>query len=383
MSAVQLVEQILHQAFSARASDIHLETSPATMRVRFRVDGLLADHHSIALDLSLQVVARIKVLARLDVAEKRIPQDGKFSVSVSKGSMDLRVATFPGLYGEKVVIRILDRSAHTRTLNELGLSDQLYKQLATIVNRSSGFFLTTGPTGSGKTTTLYAILSLIQSPEKNVITLEDPIEYSIDGITQGQVLPEIGFTFARGMRALLRGDPDIIMVGEIRDKETADVAIQAALTGHFVLSTSHTNDAPGALMRLIDMGIPPFLINATLSGVLAQRLMRVLCVDCRYEHEPTCDERDFLNTCGVMITRSFKAAGCASCNGRGYKGRTGIFELLVMTQAVRELMAIQPSYDRIVKQCIADGMIPLRIDAAHKIDQGITSISELARAIWY
>jgi type II secretory ATPase GspE/PulE/Tfp pilus assembly ATPase PilB-like protein len=383
MSAVQIVEQLLQQAFSVRASDIHLEAAPAALRVRFRIDGLLADHQSISLEISSQVVARIKVLARLDVAEKRVPQDGKFTVAVLKGSMDLRVATFPGLYGEKVVIRILDRSASTRTLNELGMSEKLYKHLAMIVRRPTGFFLTTGPTGSGKTTTLYAILSLIQSAEKNVITLEDPIEYSIDGITQGQVLPEVGFTFARGMRALLRGDPDIIMVGEIRDKETADVAIQAALTGHFVLSTSHTNDAPGALMRLIDMGIPPFLINATLSGVLAQRLVRVLCVECRYECDPTHDEREFLHTSGVTVARCYKAPGCLHCNGRGYKGRTGIFELLVMTQPIRELIAVQPSYDKIVAQGIQGGMIPLRIDAGYKIDQGITSISELARAIWY
>jgi type II secretory ATPase GspE/PulE/Tfp pilus assembly ATPase PilB-like protein len=277
MSAVQIVAQMLGDAFDTQASDIHLESNPQGLCVRFRVDGLLFDHQNIQQVHSLQVLARIKVLARLDVAEKRTPQDGKFCMATSSGDVDLRVATFPGLYGEKIVIRILHRSIHTRSLDTVGLTEELHKSLLMIVQRSTGFFLVTGPTGSGKTTTLYAILRMLKSPEKNVITLEDPIEYSIDGVTQGQIMPEIGFTFARGMRALLRGDPDIIMVGEIRDSETAEVAIQAALTGHFVLSTSHTNDAPGALMRLIDMGIPPFLINATLTAVLAQRLVRVLC----------------------------------------------------------------------------------------------------------
>lgn len=381
MPTIGIVDSFLRDALKQRASDIHVESTQEGLRIRFRIDGLLLDYQRISLDLSLQVIARIKVLARLDVAEKRIPQDGKFSLAHADGTVDLRIATFPGLYGEKVVIRLLEKSSQHKTLREIGLSADLFTKLLLLIQRATGFFLVTGPTGAGKTTTLYGILMAIQSAEKNVVTLEDPIEYTIHGITQGQVQPDIGFTFARGIRALLRQDPDIIMVGEIRDKETAEVAVQAALTGHMVLSTLHTNDAPGAVMRLLDMGIPAFLINATLTGVLAQRLVRVLCPSCRYQAQPTLHELDFLASAGVTVKNAYKASGCAACNGRGYKGRTGIFELLVMSSLVHELVGESSSYEALYTCAVVNGMIPLRTDAACKIEQGVTSIAELARTV--
>lgn len=364
------------------ASDIHLEPTAAGLLVRMRVDGLLSDYAALPADCTAQVLARVKVLARLDVAEKRIPQDGKFTVLGERGAVDLRVATFPGLYGEKIVIRLLERSAQQLDLESLGFDVHTLKNFLGLIRRATGFFLVTGPTGSGKTTTLYAALSLLKSPEKNIVTLEDPIEYCIDGITQGQIVPDIGFTFDRGIRSLLRLDPDIIMVGEIRDRETAEVAVQAALTGHLVLSTLHTHDAPGAVMRLLDMGIPAFLINATLTGMLAQRLVRVLCPACRIETVPTADERDFLKKLGISLKHAYKAVGCDACYGRGYKGRIGIFELLTMTPGMRTVIGARPSIDQLTQQAISDGMVPLRRDAADKIERGITTIEELARVVW-
>ncbi len=381
MSTVAIVDSFLSQAVKQGASDIHVESIPEGLRVRLRIDGLLEDFQHVSLDSALPVIARIKVLARLDVAEKRIPQDGKLSCLAAGVNLDVRVATFPGLYGEKVVLRLLERSSKHKSLSEIGLSPKLHAELLLLIQRTHGFFLVTGPTGAGKTTSLYAALHAIQSHQKNVVTLEDPIEYTIQGITQGQIQPEIGFTFARGIRALLRQDPDIIMVGEVRDRETAETAIQAALTGHVVLSTLHTNDAPGALMRLLDMGIPAFLINATLTGVLAQRLVRILCPSCRYEERPTGADLDFLNYVGITLQRAYKAGGCSLCQGRGYKGRTGIFELLVISSRLRELVSEQASYDIIYQHAMLDGMISLKQDAATKIELGITSIAELARVV--
>lgn len=382
MSIVTLVDSFLSDAVLYNASDIHLEPTASGLRVRMRVDGLLSDYKIMPEDDVVQILARVKVLARLDVAEKRIPQDGKFSIVGEKGSVDLRVSTFPGLYGEKIVIRLLERSDRQFMLESLGFDPDVLKDFLSLIRRATGFFLVTGPTGSGKTTTLYAALSLLKSPEKNVVTLEDPIEYHIDGITQGQIIPDIGFTFDRGIRSLLRQDPDIIMVGEIRDRETAETAVQAALTGHLVLSTLHTHDAPGAVMRLLDMGIPAFLINATLTGMLAQRLVRILCTSCRIESVPTPDERDFLRKLGITLRRAYKAVGCPACHGRGYCGRTGIFELLTMTPELRSLIGSNPSCAGLTERAVADGMIQLRFDAARKIESGVTTIEELARVVW-
>lgn len=382
MSAIELVDELLREAFLKRASDIHLESVPQGLRVRLRVDGLMFDHQVFNRELAAQILARIKVLSHLDVAERRMPQDGKFCAAALHGTVDLRISTFPNLYGEKIVIRILERSGGQKTLDEIGFTPQVLKQFKTIIARATGFFIVTGPTGAGKTTTLYGALSYLNHPTKNISTLEDPVEYNIDGITQSQIHPDIGFTFDRGIRSLLRQDPDIIMVGEIRDRETAEVAIQAALTGHMVLSTLHTNDAPSSIIRLLDMGVPPFLINATLSGVLAQRLVRVLCPACRQLVNPTDAEREFLSYIKVPIKQCYKPVGCDECEGRGYRGRIGIFELLIMTQSLRELIDSDVAYDDLVKQACHDGMIPLRYDAQQKIEAGITTIEELARVIW-
>jgi type II secretory ATPase GspE/PulE/Tfp pilus assembly ATPase PilB-like protein len=327
------------------------------------------------------VISRVKVLARIDITEKRVPQDGKFRINVAEQAIDLRVSTFPSLHGEKVVIRILDR-AHSRiTVDNLGLAEGMLQPFKELVQRSSGFFLSTGPTGSGKTTTLYAALSAINAPDKNIITLEDPVEYNVQGITQGQIHPEAGFTFEKGMRALLRQDPDVVMVGEIRDRQTASIAIQAALTGHCVLSTVHTQDAVSVIMRLMDMGIEPFLINAALTGVLAQRLARRICDACKVSVEPHEYERMVCDRLGIELTNMYKGVGCDACFHVGYKGRVGIFELLTMTSALRALVVQQPSYEALYAQARKDGMRTLKEDGAHKVQAGVITVQELARVL--
>ncbi len=374
-----LVDRLLEKAILQGASDIHLEPCEQTLRVRFRIDGLLYDEPIIEQSSMAQVLSRIKVLARMDIAERRIPQDGKFCSVLNGKTIDLRISTFPAVYGEKIVIRILDRFDHLLDLEHLGLSAQMLDYLKKLVNRSQGFFLVTGPTGSGKTTTLYSCISLLRSSEINIVTLEDPIEYSIPGITQGQVYPEIGFSFEKGIRALLRQDPDIIMVGEIRDTQTASVAIQAALTGHLVLSTLHTNDAPSTVLRLLDMGIEPFLLNASLTAILAQRLARKLCEFCKVEETSISQEHEFITSYKLPISRHFKSSGCASCLHLGYKGRVGIFQLLVITEQLRRSLTSKPSIDDIHAQARDDGMVSLLDDAVLKVNQGTISLHELAR----
>lgn len=377
MSAVACVEQIIADALHYSASDIHIESLRDTLLIRYRIDGILIDHKNLDYALSMQVIARIKVLANLDVAEKRLPQDGKFCTVTPAGEIDLRVSTFPALYGEKVVIRILDRFVNLLDSAHIGLSPALYAQFKKTISRTNGFLLVTGPTGSGKTTTLYAALQELISPEKSIATLENPIEYNMRGVTQGQVHPEIGFTFAKGLRALLRQDPDIIMVGEIRDKETAEIAIQAALTGHLVLSSLHTHDAPGALMRLLDMGIPAFLLNASLTGILAQRLARKLCLHCREQRVLTSEESLLIRQYQLPIEQSYVSPGCEQCHNLGHKGRIGIFELLSVTGSMRRLITSHPHIDDIKAQACVDGMKPLLYDAALKVDAGIISFAEL------
>lgn len=381
-SAVQLVDDIVLQAIAQNASDIHAEPSSAGLVVKFRIDGTLHEYCLIDQRSALEVVARIKVLARLDVAEKRLPQDGKWHVHVSDRIVDVRVATFPTLHGEKIALRILDNAHQLWSLASLGMDPSMLQEYKNLIDRSRGFVLVTGPTGAGKTTTLYATLLAVQSPEKNIVTLEDPIEYSIDGVCQAQVFSEIGFTFAKGLRSLVRQDPDVILVGEIRDRETAEVAINAALTGHLVLSSLHTNDAPSALIRLLDMGVEPFLLNAAMSGVLAQRLARRLCQACRTEVVPDQRMKDVLDRCALKIDRFFKAPGCSACNGCGFKGRIGIFELLVMTPALRELLRFDRHVDAIYAQAYTDGMRSLLHDGAEKVAQGLVSLEEMVRVLW-
>lgn len=366
LSVIQQVDFAIEKAIDCGASDIHCESTSTGLRVRYRIDGVLYDQPSITKASMQQFLSRLKVLSHIDITERRIPQDGKFIVTRNGHEIDIRVSTFPTIYGEKIVVRILDRAQNNVALDQLGMSDQIVALVRTLIQSSGGLFLVTGPTGSGKTTTLYAALSAINSSEKNIVTLEDPVEYSIDGITQGQIHPGAGFTFEKGMRALLRQDPDVIMVGEIRDMQTARIAIEAALTGHVVFSTLHTNDAPGAVMRLMDMGIEPFLINAALTGVLAQRLVRTLCAFCREQDK----------------SAAFSAKGCSHCFGLGYKGRTGIFELLRMTSDLRSLIIKQPVFDAIAQQACADGMIPLKKDGEGKVQSGIISATELARVIF-
>lgn len=379
--SIQTVDAVLAYAIDHGASDIHIEPVAHGLRIRYRCDGFLSDVFSVLSEHAAHVLARIKVLAGLDIAEKRIPQDGKFMITGPHGEIDLRVATFPSLYGEKIVIRLLDRTRQKNSLDELGLSAELLVQVKEATQRAHGFFMVTGPTGAGKTTTLYALLKELRSGEKNIITLEDPIEYTIVGTTQGQVNAEIGFDFARGIRALLRQDPDIIMVGEMRDPETAQTAIQAALTGHLVLSTLHTADAPGAVIRLLDMGIPAFLINAAVTGILAQRLVRKLCKACKQLSLLAPQEIDYCARQNLLFKQQYKPGGCAKCNGTGYRGRTGVFELLLLTPALRALIHDRMQYDELHVAARAQGMKTLLVDAASKIEAGVTSLSELMRVI--
>ena len=370
-SVVEIVDELVDKAISVGASDIHLESTKDGLRIRFRIDGILHDKDTVSKDIADQVISRIKVLAGIDISQRRIPQDGKFKLesflspvilsellgeSKDSTQIDFRVSTFPSLYGEKVVIRILDRGKQNIDLNSLGFSLETYKKFIKMISRPSGFILVTGPTGAGKTTTLYAALSKLHTPDKNIITLEDPVEYAIDNITQGHIQTDAGFTFAQGIRALLRQDPDIAMIGEIRDRESARIAIEASLTGHLVFSTLHTNNAASAIVRLMDMGIEPYLIKASLTGVLAQRLARKVCLQC----------------CGT---------GCKICDYLGYKGRTGIFELLEMTDRLAALISESPDSNQIQVQAIADGMMTLAADAQLKLQAGVISLEELNRTI--
>jgi len=361
-SLIELVDTIVDNAITSRASDIHIEPLEHGLRVRYRIDGILYDRELVHKELMLQVISRIKVISNIDIAEKRIPQDGSFSRTYLNRLIDFRVSTFPSIWGEKLVVRILDRAHTAIALDALGLSEAMLNQCKEIVEYGAGIFLVTGPTGSGKTTTLYAALSYLNTPERHIITLEDPVEYNLQGITQGQIHVGTGFTFAKGLRALLRQDPDILMVGEIRDKETAQIAIEAALTGHLVVSTVHTADAPRVIMRLLDMQIEAFKISASVIAVLAQRLARVLCPHCKAARTPKAQEEIFLAEYGKKFGEIYEATGCDLCHGIEYSGRIGIFQLLIVTEKLRTLLMHNPSLDQIVKSAQDDGMKTLYSD---------------------
>jgi len=378
---VQLVDTIIDKAVEQRASDIHFEPTETGLRVRYRIDGVLYDRDPITTQHMAQLLARLKVLAHLDITERRIPHDGKFSITYQGKPIDLRVSTFPSVNGEHIVVRILDRAKACIDLDHLGLNRAMQDTCLALFKRSNGFFLVTGPTGSGKTTTLYAALAALNEPGKHVITLEDPVEYHVEGVTQGQIHPEAGFTFEKGMRSILRQDPDIIMVGEIRDEQTARIAIQAALTGHSVLSTVHTADAPGVIMRLMDMGVEPFLINAAITGVLAQRLARTICASCRYERAPTDEEARILATLNAQLDRVYAGAGCSDCLHLGYKGRTGIFELLSMHDDLRSSVIREPSCATLRMHARTHGMKTLADDGLDKIRRGLITVHEFVRAV--
>jgi type IV pilus assembly protein PilB len=383
---VRLVNSILFQAAEDGASDIHFEPQEDALVVRFRVDGVLQEMQRIPKRLLPGVTTRLKVLAKLDIAERRKPQDGRISLNAAAAGrmLDVRVATLPTVEGESLVMRLLDKSKRPPTLVELGLSDVMQATLSEIVKRPTGALLVTGPTGSGKSTTLFAALSQISRPEINIITVEDPVEYRLSGINQVQINARAGLTFAAALRSILRSDPDVVMVGEIRDGETAKISIEAALTGHLVLSTLHTNDAPSALTRLNEMGVEPFLTGAAVTGVLAQRLARKLCSHCCEMFQPSVDEliaarvsRDVAAASDGMVF--YRKKGCPRCNQTGYKGRIGIFQLLAMTEDLARLAATKASREEIERAALGTGMKTLWDDGIAKVAAGLTSVEELAR----
>lgn len=379
---IKLVNGLLSQAVKDRASDIHVEVFESDLVVRFRVDGMLYDVLSPPKRFHAAIASRIKVMSGLNIAEKRLPQDGRIRLRIAGRDIDIRVSTIPTAFGERIVMRLLDRAQALVDidLDRLGFSGDNLKKIDRLIRQSHGIILATGPTGSGKSTTLYACLSRINSPEKNIITIEDPIEYQLRGVGQMQVNPKIELTFASGLRSILRQDPDVIMVGEIRDGETAEIAIQAALTGHLVFSTLHTNDSFGALTRLIDMGIEPFLVSSSVLAVLAQRLLRVLCQNCRQPYAPSDHELVRIGLGGVRLSHPiYKPAGCRACRNTGYRGRSAITELMVMDDEIRALVMQKADGSMIRRACTAKGMKLLRQDGAERVLAGQTSIEELLR----
>jgi type IV pilus assembly protein PilB len=376
---IKLVNSIIAQAVEEGASDIHFEPEGRDMRVRFRVDGVLRETTQIPRRMVPGVISRVKIMADLDIAEKRVPQDGRVSLTVDGHAIDTRVVTMPRVDGEGIVMRILDKSAALIGLDQLGMSEQSAELFEDGFRRSYGAVLATGPTGSGKSTTLYAALNEINEPERNIITIEDPVEYQLAGINQLQVNLKAGLTFAGGLRAMLRADPDVIMVGEIRDGETAKIAVESALTGHLVLSTLHTNDAPSAITRLTEMGIEPFLTASAVCTVVAQRLVRQLCTYCK---KRTMLSVSSLEKAGFNVAfdlEAYEPVGCGRCGGSGYKGRTGLYEVMAMSDEIRDLTVERASAEEIRKVAVAQGMRPLRVDGFEKVKNGITSIAEVAR----
>ena len=370
---IRLVNTMIAQAIEKRASDIHIEPFEKEFRVRYRVDGVLFNQESPPRELKAAIVSRLKLMAKLNIAERRLPQDGRIKIKILGREVDLRVSTLPTLYGESVVMRLLDRSAGDfYDLRRLGFDDHMFARMEYYTQLPHGIFLVTGPTGSGKSTTLYSALKRINIPDKKIITIEDPVEYQMDGINQIHVNPAIGLTFAAGLRHIVRQDPDVIMVGEIRDRETADIAIRAALTGHFVFSTLHTNDAPSAISRLTDMGIENYLITSSLVAVLAQRLVRVICRHCR-------------TSAGTAITpdgetiETFRGVGCETCAGSGFQGRMGIFELMELTDDIRKLIMTNADASQLTLASRRNGMRNLREDGWMKVRDGVTTANEVMR----
>ncbi len=377
---IRLVNLIISRAIESRASDIHIEPFERDLKVRYRIDGILYNVESPPNKLKAAIISRIKIMARLNIAERRIPQDGRIKMKVLGREIDLRVSTLPTMYGESVVMRILDKSnTQIYDLKKLGFSEQINEQFEKLILRPYGIILVTGPTGSGKTTTLYGALNEINLPDKKIITIEDPVEYQISGINQIHVNPQIGLTFAAGLRSIVRQDPDVIMVGEMRDLETAEIGIRAALTGHLVFSTLHTNDAPSAIARLVDMGAEDYLLASSILGILAQRLVRVICSHCKQEQEV---ERDFLVQIGFPAGtdgRIYEGKGCKECDHTGFRGRLGIFELVLMNDAIRRLTISNADTTQLQKAAIKNGMVTLRQDGLNKVQLGMTTVGEVLR----
>ncbi len=375
---IRLINALLTEAIKENASDIHIEPFEQRLVVRFRVDGVLREVLQPPRTMAPLLVSRIKVMARLDIAEKRVPQDGRISLRIAGRAVDVRVSTLPGGHGERVVLRLLDKQAGRLDLEHLGMPETLRREIDRIVHKPHGIFLVTGPTGSGKTTTLYAALTRLNDRSRNILTVEDPIEYYLDGVGQAQVNTRVDMTFARGLRAILRQDPDVVMVGEIRDLETAEIAVQASLTGHLVLSTLHTNTAVGAVTRLRDMGVEPFLLSSSLVGVLAQRLVRRLCEHCREPYEADASECEARGVAASPPPRLYRTAGCARCKGSGYRGRGGLFELVAVDDALRRL--IHDGAGEQAMEAHARSRTPsLRDDGMRRVLIGETTLEEVMR----
>jgi type IV pilus assembly protein PilB len=378
---IKLVNMIIEEALKRRASDIHIEPLENKFRIRYRIDGVLHEIQGPPKRLQGSIISRLKIMAGMDIAEKRLPQDGRIKLKLDKKELDLRVSTLPATYGESVVMRILDKSGFMVGLEDMGFLPENKRDFEKLINLPNGMILVTGPTGSGKTTTLYATLSHINQKERKVITIEDPVEYQLDGINQVQVKSQINFTFASGLRSMLRQAPDIIMVGEIRDLETAEIAVQSALTGHLIFSTLHTNDAAGTVTRLIDMGIKPYLIASTVQGILAQRLVRTICPSCREAYNPSAEEAAILSILLDQLKNFelYKGKGCSACNNTGFRGRMGIYELLIMNDNMRELVIENTSSTVLCKKAREFGMRTLKEDGIAKVKLGYTTIEEVLR----
>ncbi len=376
---IKLVNQVVAQAVDRGASDVHLEPDGTQLRVRFRIDGVLVETANVPKRMVAGVISRVKIMADLDIAERRRPQDGRVGLTIDGHHVDLRVVTLPSVHGESVVMRILDKDSVVLELDRLGMATAERDRFRKAFSQSYGAVLVTGPTGSGKSTSLYAALGELNTIEKNIITIEDPVEYQVQGLTQVQVNTKAGLTFAAGLRSMMRADPDIIMVGEIRDRETAQIGIEAALTGHLVLSTLHTNDAPTAITRLIEMGVEPFLVASAIDCVVAQRLTRTLCTHCKRPTVLTCE---VLRDHGFEVDSdvdAFEPAGCTRCGNSGYKGRTGLYEVMLMTDAIRALAIRRAAADEVAAVAESEGMRRLRDDGLQKVREGVTSIAEVAR----
>jgi len=375
---IRMLNAILLEAIQQGASDIHFEPLESSLSVRYRIDGVLQLRHTPSKEYQLQLLARIKVMARLDIAEQRLPQDGRIKLRLGKSQIDFRVSTIPVVYGERIVLRILDKRNITLGLNKIGMRAEVLEKFKNLINLSEGIVLVTGPTGSGKTTTLYSALSEINTSHTNIMTVEDPVEYKLQAMAQIAVNPKINLTFSTGLRHILRQDPDVIMIGEVRDKETAEIAIQAALTGHLVLTTLHTNDAPSALTRLVDMGIEPYLLSSSVIAVLAQRLVRQICPNCKTSYQPSEVE---LQNLGIEepIDTLYYGKGCPDCYETGYKGRLGVYELMVMSGSLRRKLVETADSSTLQKVALAEGMQTLRQDGGTLVARGLTTTEEVLR----
>jgi type IV pilus assembly protein PilB len=373
---IKLVHSIVAQAVQQGASDIHINPEEGDTRVLFRVDGVLSPAATVKRRMAMSVVSRIKIMGDLDISEKRLPQDGRFALTVDGRRVDIRVVTLPLVHGEAVVLRILDRGVTVEGLEALGMQEDELKRFTSAVGKPNGAVLVTGPTGSGKSTTLYAALNVLNDGERSILTIEDPVEQRMQGVKQMQIAPKAGVTFDVGLRSMLRADPDVIMVGEIRDRETAHIAVEAALTGHLVLSTLHTRDAPSALGRLIDMGIEPFLVSSAIDCIVAQRLVRRLCKHCK---RPLKVSESVLTEYGLTGAEPFEAVGCSRCGGSGYRGRVGLYEVMSVSEPIRALILERASVDEMVAIAVGEGMLRLRDDGLVKVREGLTSIAEIER----